>query len=582
MKKSERAFAELKKNQLVALLTPKDINECVKAYELFQPFGITLEIALRSEHAIEGIKAIVAKYPDTIVLAGTVMTRKQAVEAIEAGAAGIISADYIPEVVGVCVEKDIMCVPGGMSDVGKQLVQKAEGYECSMEELRHKYPYQWIYKLFPAFSGKISQMDLAQSWKGPYKDLTVIYTGGITLDTLKEGLRREPRGIFCASALAKFIDEPEKTKIEAQHWKEALNPKIARKSTLPSEKSIERTKEPRVVTFGEMLMRLSPLVGTRLTQTRNFDLNFGGAEANVAVALAGFGIQASYVTVLPENELGDNACQTLKRYGVNTQFIVRKGKRMGIYFLEHGSGPRPSKVIYDRTNSAFSEMAPDEWRWEEVLENAQWFHWTGITPALSDSVVACLRNGLEVAKKKGITISADLNYRKKLWKEEKAKAVMEEFMPFVDILIGNEEDPTRVLGIKPKGSEVEKGKLNVEGYKEMAKALVKKFGFEKVAITLRESISASENFWSACLFDGEQFFQSPRYHVWIVDRVGSGDAFAAGLIYSILKGKTDQDALSFGVAAACLKHSISGDFTAVSVQEVEQLAAGKTSGRVER
>jgi len=370
MKKSEKAFEELKKNRLVALLTPKDRDECVTAFELFQPFGITLEIALRSEIAIEGIKAILRKYPDAIVIAGTVMTRNQAMDAIEAGAAGIVSADYIPEVVDVCVEKDIMCIPGGLSDVGKQLVQKADGYECSLEQLRQKYAYQWIYKLFPAFSGKLSQMDLAQSWKGPYEDLTVIYTGGIKLDTLKEGLRRDPRGIFCASALTKCIDDPGKTKAEAERWKKALKPKTIRKSTLPSEKSIDKTSEPRVVTFGEMLIRLSPPVGTRLLQTRNFDLNFGGAEANAAVALAGFGIHALYVTVLPDNDLGDNACQTLKRYGVDTQFIVRRGKRMGIYYLEHGSGPRPSKVIYDRTHSAFSEIEPGEWDWEQVLENS--------------------------------------------------------------------------------------------------------------------------------------------------------------------------------------------------------------------
>jgi len=302
----------------------------------------------------------------------------------------------------------------------------------------------------------------------------------------------------------------------------------------------------------------------------------------VAVALAGFGAQASYVTVLPDNDLGNNAFQTLKRYGVDTRLIIRRGERMGVYYLEHGSGPRPSKVIYDRAHSAFSEIEPSDLDWEQVLEKAQWFHWTGITPALSDSVIDTLREGLEIARKRKITVSADLNYRKKLWSEEKAKSVMEEFMPFVDILIGNEEDPTRVFGIKPKETEVAKGKLNIEEYREMAQALVEKFGFKKVAITLRESISASENYWSACLFDGKNFYQSPRYHVWIIDRVGTGDAFAAGLIYSFLNGKADPEALSFGVAAACLKHSVSGDFTSVSVQEVEQLLAGETTGRVER
>lgn len=582
MNKSEKIFKELKKNQLVALLTPKSKEECVAAYRFFQPIGITLEVALRSEYAVEGIKAIVEKYPDALILAGTVMTRLQAEDAIRAGAAGVVSADYIPAVVDMCVEEDIMCIPGGLSDAGKQLSQKAEKYGCSLEELRQKYPYQWVYKLFPAFSGKLSQMDLVHSWKGPFRDMAVIYTGGITLDTLKEAVRKDPKGIFCASALTKHINEPEKMKADAEQWKEVLEPKHPEKIVPQPEKSTDKIPEPRVVTFGEMLMRLSPSKGIRLTQTQSFDLNFGGAEANVAVALAGFGAQASYVTVLPDNDLGNNACQTLKRYGVDTQFIIRRGKRMGVYYLEHGSGPRPSKVIYDRAHSSFSEIESGDLDWEQVLEKAQWFHWTGITPALGDSAIASLRRGLETAKKKKITVSADLNYRKKLWSEEKAKAIIEELMPFVDILIGNEEDPTRVFGIEPKGTEVAKGKLNIEGYRALAQALVEKFGFKKVAITLRESMSASENYWSACLFDGKNFYQSPRHHVWIIDRVGTGDAFAAGLIYSFLEGKADPEALSFGVAVACLKHSISGDFTSVSVQEVEQLLAGETTGRIER
>jgi 2-dehydro-3-deoxygluconokinase len=472
MKKSEMVFKELKKNQLVALLTPKSKGECVKAYEIFQPEGIILEIALRSEYAIEGIRAILEKYPDGLVLAGTVMTRRQAEEAVKAGAAGVVSADYIPAVVDVCVQSDIMCVPGGLSDAGKQLVQKAEKYGCSLQELKQKYPYQWVYKLFPAFSGNLSQMDLVRSWKGPFKDMIVIYTGGITFDTLKEAVRKDPKGIFCASALTKHINEPETMRADIEQWKEVLEPEHPEKAMPEPEKSRDKIPEPKVVTFGEMLMRLSPSPGVRFTQARNFDLNFGGAEANVAVALAGFGIPASYVTALPDNDLGHNACQTLKRYGVDTQFIIRKGKRIGVYYLEHGSGLRPSKVIYDRTHSAFSGIEPGDLDWEQVLEKARWFHWSGITPALGDSVVATLGQGLETAKKRKITVSADLNYRRKLWSEDKAKSVMEEFMPFVDILIGNEEDPTRVFGIKPKGTEVAKGKLNIEGYREMAEKLV--------------------------------------------------------------------------------------------------------------
>jgi len=582
MKKSEKIFADIKKNRLIALLAPNSKKDCVVAYEICSPSGIILEIVMRSEYAIDGIKSILNKYPDALVLAGTVMTPQQAEEAIEAGAAGVVSADYIPAVVDVCVQHDIMCVPGGLSDVGKQLVQKADSYGCSLEDLREKYPYQWVYKLFPAFSGRLSHVDLPHSWKGPFKDVAVIYTGGITIGTLKETAGKDPDGVFCASALTKHLDEPGKMKAEIKLWKDILKPEASQAVTPKPEKLPGDILAPRIVTFGEMLIRLSPPPGIRLEQASNFALNFGGAEANVAVASSRFGLSVSFVTVLPDNDLGDNACSVLKKHGVDTRFIIRKGNKMGIYYLEHGSGPRPSKVIYDRAFSAFSDIKENDINWEQVLKNVLWFHWTGITPALGDSVEASLRTGLKIAREKGITVSADLNYRKKLWSEEKAQTVMSELMPYVDILIGNEEDPTSMFGIKPKGTDIKAGKLDIEGYRELAHQLVERFGFKKVALTLRESISASENIWSACLYDGKKFYKSPKHHVWIIDRVGSGDAFAAGLIYSMLKGKTDQQALSFGVAAACLKHSICGDFTIVSAQEVEQLAAGEKSGRVQR
>jgi len=407
MKKTRKIFEELKKNQLIALLTPKSRNECLKAFELFHPFGVILEIALRSGHAIEGIRAVLAKYPEALVLAGTVMTGQQTEDAINAGAAGIVSADYITEVVDVCVKNDVLCIPGGLSDAGKQLVQKAERYGCSLEVLQKKYPYQWVYKLFPAFSGRLSHMDLPRSWRGPYRDLTVIYTGGITLETLKEAVKRDPQGIFCASALTKHIDKPESVRKDVEMWKEVLQSRPSIPSGVREEKKVSKNL-PEVITFGEMLMRLSPSPGIRLLQARNFDLNFGGAEANVSVSLARFGLNACYITVLPENDIGDNACDTLKMHGIDTRFIVRKGRRMGIYFLEHGSGPRPSKVIYDRSHSSFSEIEPGDVDWRKVLEKAAWFHWTGITPALSELSAATLHEGLEVAKEMKITVSAEL------------------------------------------------------------------------------------------------------------------------------------------------------------------------------
>ena len=583
MKKSARIFDNLKNVQVVALLNPKSIAECIKAYEITEEEGIILEIAFRSEHALGGIQAIFNKYPDALVLAGTVMTGRQAEEAIEAGVAGVVSADYFPEVVDVCVKNDIMCIPGGLCDAGKQLVRKAGGYGCAIDDLMDSYPYQWVYKLFPAFSGEIANIDLVRAWRGPYKDLAVVYTGGMTLETLKQTIRKDPHGIFCASVLAKHIDEPKKMKAEIRRWKEALKPDFVLKKEWPGMgKPVARRQRPKVVTSGEMMVRLSPPKGVRLQQAKVFDVHFGGAEANVAVSLAQFGLNACFVSAFPSNDLGDNALGSLRRYGVDTQFIVRKGQRMGIYYLEHGHGIRPSKVIYDREHSGVSELSPEDVDWENILDGAGWFHWSGITPALSDSLHAVLRDGLEVAKKKGITVSVDLNFRKKLWTEEKARMVMTDLMSYVDILIGNEEDPIKVFGIEPKGTDVDKGKLHVEGYKDLTKTLVDRFGFKKVAITLRESISASKNFWSACLFDGKEFIQGPKYQVSIVDRVGTGDAFAAGLICSLLLGKNDPAALSFGVAAACLKHSIWGDFNIASLEEVERLAAGETTGRVQR
>jgi len=388
-------------------------------------------------------------------------------------------------------------------------------------------------------------------------------------------------GIFCASALLENLAEPDKLKADVRAWQELLQPQ----ESAPREISRKAPKHPpqgRVVTFGEIMARLSPSKGERLQNAENLALHFGGAEANVAVSLARFGVPATFVSALPANDMGDNACRILASQGVDTAFILRQGDRVGIYYLEHGAGPRPSRVIYDRAGSAVSQLAAGDLDWEKILHRASWFHWSGITPALGEGVTDSLKQGLEVAQKQNITVSVDLNYRKNLWSRAKAREVMSHLMPYVDICLGNEEDPTKIFGIEPEGSAVDKGRIQAEGYHALAAALVERFGFRKVGITLRESISASENTWSACLYTGRDFLLSPRYHVGIVDRVGSGDAFAGGLIYAMLQGLADQDALNFGVAAAVLKHSIYGDFNLVNVQEVERLAAGDQSGRIQR
>ncbi|MEW6105254.1 MAG: sugar kinase [Bacillota bacterium] len=338
----------------------------------------------------------------------------------------------------------------------------------------------------------------------------------------------------------------------------------------------------KVVTFGEIMLRLSPPGYQRFVQASSFEATYGGGEANVAVSLANYGLDAYFVSKVPSHEIGQCAVNALRRLGVHTDYILRGGDRLGIYFCETGASQRASKVIYDRAHSSMSQVQPGEFDWPRIFEGASWFHFTGITPALGDNVAAVTLEALKAAKAMGIKVSCDLNYRKKLWPPEKANSVMTELMRYVDVAAGNEEDADKVFGIKAKASDVTKGELCEEGYREVARELVKRFGFEKVAITLRESLSASDNNWSGMLYDGREFYISRKYHVRIVDRVGGGDAFVSGLIYALLAGKTGQDVVEFAAAASCLKHSILGDFNLVSVSEVQALAAGDASGRVQR
>jgi 2-dehydro-3-deoxygluconokinase len=338
----------------------------------------------------------------------------------------------------------------------------------------------------------------------------------------------------------------------------------------------------RVVTFGEIMLRLSPPGYDRFVQAQYFKAHYGGGEANVALSLANYGVNSCFVTKVPLHEIGQCAVNVLREYGVDTSHILRGGERLGIYYCENGASQRPSKVIYDRAGSAFATVRPEEFNWSEILAGARWFHFTGITPALGENVAAATLAALKIAKQYGMTTSVDLNYRKKLWTPIKANQVMTGLMDYIDIVIANEEDVEKVFGIKAMASDVTKGQIHRDGYREVANQLVSRFGLKKVAITLRESKSASDNDWSAILFDGNEFFSSPKYNVHIVDRVGGGDSFAGGLIYSILSGKTSQEALNFAVAASCLKHSINGDFNLVDVSEVETLASGDASGRVQR
>ncbi|MDR0643716.1 MAG: sugar kinase [Treponema sp.] len=339
----------------------------------------------------------------------------------------------------------------------------------------------------------------------------------------------------------------------------------------------------RVVTYGEIMLRLAPEGYYRFVQAHTFGATFGGGEANVAVSLANFGVEVAFVTKLPAHEIGQAAMNSLRQFGVDTSWIARGGKRVGIYFLEKGASQRPSKVIYDRAHSAIAEAEPSDFDWNAIFQGAKWFHFTGITPAISDNAAAICLDACKAAKAAGLTVSCDLNYRKNLWTRKKAGAVMDGLMRYVDVCIANEEDAADVFGIHAENTDVVSGKLNAEGYQSVAAALQKRFGFKQVAITLRESISANDNNWAAMLLDEKgEFFFSRKYPVHIVDRVGGGDSFGAGLIYANLKDFDGQKIIEFAVAASCLKHSIEGDFNMMSAEEVVKLAQGDGSGRVQR
>ena len=338
----------------------------------------------------------------------------------------------------------------------------------------------------------------------------------------------------------------------------------------------------KIITLGEIMLRLSSPGCHRFIQSDSFDVIWGGGEANVAISCANYGHEACFITKLPEHEIGQAAVNALRRYGVNTDYITRGGDRVGIYYCETGASMRPSKVIYDRAHSAIAEADPKDFDFDKIMEGATWFHWSGITPAISDKAAELTKLACEAAKNKGVTVSVDLNFRKKLWTPEKARSVMRPLMKYVDVCIGNEEDAELCLGFKPE-ADVEGGNTDAEGYKKIFQQMRKEFGFKYVASTLRESYSATHNGWKAMIYDGKEFYVSKRYDINpIIDRVGGGDAFSGGLIHGLLSYKSQGEALEFAVAASALKQTIPGDFNLVSVSEVEALAGGSASGRVQR
>ena len=338
----------------------------------------------------------------------------------------------------------------------------------------------------------------------------------------------------------------------------------------------------KIVCFGEIMMRLNPEGYLRFVQAEKFEASYAGGEANVAVSLANYGLDASYVTKLPDNDLGRCARNAVRHFGVDTRDIVWGGPRLGIYFVEKGASQRASKVVYDRAGSSIALARREDFDWDRILDGADWFHFTGITPALGGECPAICLDALKACKAKGVTVSCDLNYRGKLWTRGQAGETMAKLVPYVDVCIANEADAADVFGIRAEGTDVDSGKLNKDGYVSVAKQLADRFGCRKVAITLRTSLSATDNLWSGMLWTPEGACFAPEYKVHIVDRVGGGDSFGGGLIYALASGYGTQDAIDFAVAASCLKHAIEHDFNLVSVAEVKSLAAGNASGRVQR
>lgn len=341
----------------------------------------------------------------------------------------------------------------------------------------------------------------------------------------------------------------------------------------------------KIVTMGEIMLRLSTPNNEKFIQADEFDINYGGGEANVAVSCANYGHKAEFVTAVPDNEIGECAIAALRKYGVETKNIAKCGERLGIYYLETGSSMRPSKVVYDRAHSSITTATAADFDFDAIFQDADWFHFTGITPAVSDAAAVLTEEALKAAKKHGVTVSVDLNFRKKLWSSEKAQKVMTGLMKYVDVCIGNEEDAELVLGFKPGKTDVTSGELELAGYKSIFEQMVEKFGFKYAVSSLRVSRSASDNGWSACIYEAatKTFYHSKTYNIHpIVDRVGGGDSFAGGVICGFLDGKDFKSALEFGVAASALKHTIPGDFNLVTRKEVEALAGGDGSGRVQR
>ena len=561
---------ECKMIPVIALENTKDAKPLAKA--LYEGGLKSAEVTFRCEGAEVCIKAMKEEYPDMLVGAGTVLSKEQVDKALEAGAEFIVSPGLSEEIVEYCMTKNVCVIPGVST-----ASEVAKAYEMGLR----------VVKFFPAEAN--GGVKMLKALSAPYNMMSFMPTGGISKENMNSYYELKNviacGGSFMIDKNAINAGDFGKIKNLSKEVSDILFGSDDKSSKVCNKKDgidLSNLSDKKVVTFGELMLRLAPEGYLRFVQAEKFQATFGGGEANVSVSLASFGMNSVFVSKIPSHEIGQMAVNSLRKYGVDTSEIVRGGNRLGVYYLEKGASQRPSKVIYDRAGSAIAEATLDDFDWDKIFEGAGWFHFTGITPALSENAAKICEKACMVAKEKGIVISCDLNYRNKLWSKEKAKEVMSKLCKYVDVCISNEEDANDVFGIKAPNTDVTAGEINSDGYKYVADELKKRFGFSYVAITLRESFSANDNRWGAMLYDGNDYYFSKKYNVHIVDRVGGGDSFGGGLIYSLSHNFSSSDAIEFAVAASCLKHAIEGDYNFVTVDEVNKLAKGDASGRVQR
>ena len=553
---------------ILPVINVPNASLAVKIAEALRLGGLnSIEVTLRSPDSLESIKNIKSAFPDMTVGAGTVLSISDVDSAIAAGADFIVSPGYDEETVDHCIKNCITVVPGCTS--------ASEIQRAVKNGLR-------VLKFFPAeLSGGVEAIKLLS---GPFPDVRFIPTGGISFDNLGKYLANK-KVLACGGSFMATKDMIERGDFEAITAASKRAADISCGAEPSAQKAQLKTAgggAKTVVGFGDYIVRLNPQGYFKFIQANSFEVFYTGAEANVLTSLSYMGMDTQFVTKLPDNMISECAVSTLKRFSVGTEHVAYGGERIGLFYLEKGASQRPSKIVYDRKYSSFSSSSAGDYDWEKIMQGAGHFHFTGITPALGGKLPEICLEACKTAKRLGLLVSCDLNYRKNLWSRAEAKAVMEKLLGYVDVLIANEEDAADVLDIHASNTDIITGKLSREGYVEVAEKISEKYGIETVAITLRKSISASDNDWSALLYrDGRAYF-SKEYRIHIVDRVGGGDSFGAGLIYAIHNGFDEQKTIEFAAAASCLKQTIELDVNLSKPKDILALVDGDGSGRVQR